>query len=46
MNRLAALLISGDAEREVVEFPPATVVCCDNDGSKWQIAWTLTPRSV
>ena len=44
LNRLAALLITGDAERGVVEFPPAAMVCCVRDGSKWKIAWTLIPR--
>jgi phosphohistidine phosphatase len=44
LGRLAALLTSGAPESEVVEFAPATVVCCRQDGSKWQIAWTLTPR--
>jgi phosphohistidine phosphatase len=46
LNRLAALLLSGDAESGVMEFPPATMVCCANDGSKWKIVWTLTPRSL
>ncbi len=43
-SRLVTLLVSGTAEAEVMEFAPATVVCCRKDGSKWQIAWTLTPR--
>jgi phosphohistidine phosphatase len=46
LGRLAALLTSGTVESEVVEFAPATLVCCRQDGSKWQIAWTLTPRPV
>jgi len=46
MNRLAALLINGDLNREVVEFSPATMVCCSRDGSRWQIAWTLAPQFV
>ncbi len=45
LNRLAALLISGDVESGVMEFPPATMVCCARDGSKWTIVWTLTPRT-
>lgn len=44
LSRLVTLLVSGTAEAEVMEFAPATVVCCGKDGSKWQIAWTLTPR--
>jgi phosphohistidine phosphatase len=42
LNRLIALLLSGDAESQVMEFPPATMVCCSNDTSKWKISWTLT----
>ena len=37
LNRLAALLISGDVELGLMEFPPATMVCCSRDGSKWKI---------
>ena len=44
LGRLAALLISGAVDSEAVEFAPATMVCCRQDGSRWQIAWTLTPR--
>ncbi len=46
LNRLIGLLVGGDAESEVMGFPPATMVCCSNDASKWKIAWTLTPRSL
>ena len=42
LNRLLALLLSGDTESRVMEFPPATMVCCSNDTSKWKISWTLT----
>ena len=44
MSRLAALLVHGDSDREVVDFPPAALVCCSNDGSQWKIAWMLAPR--
>ena len=44
LNRLIALLVSGDVESGAMELPPATMVCCSNDGSKWKISWTLTPR--
>jgi len=43
MNRLAALLVQGDTDRQVVEFSPAMLVCCSRDGSQWKIAWTLAP---
>jgi phosphohistidine phosphatase len=46
LNRLAALLIGGHVESGVMEFPPATMVCCARDGSKWKITWTLTPRTL
>lgn len=45
LHRLIALLVSGDPESQVIEISPATMVCCCNDGSKWEIAWALTPRS-
>jgi phosphohistidine phosphatase len=46
LNRLLALLISGSMESGAMEFPPATMVCCSNDGPKWTISWTLTPQSL
>lgn len=42
LNRLAALLVNGDAEQEVVDFAPAMMVCCSNDRLRWKITWTLT----
>jgi phosphohistidine phosphatase len=45
MSRLATLLVAGDADREVVGFTPATVVCCVHDESGWAIRWALTPQS-
>ena len=46
MNRLAALLVNRDVDRQVVEFSPATIVCCSRDASHWKIAWILAPQSV
>ncbi|HEY6364968.1 MAG TPA: phosphohistidine phosphatase SixA [Candidatus Binatia bacterium] len=46
LQRLVALLLSGDADSQVVEFPPATMICCSNDTSRWEISWTLTPHSL
>jgi phosphohistidine phosphatase len=46
MNRLAALLVNGDVNRQVVGFGPATVVCCSRAGSHWEIAWILAPGPV
>lgn len=41
MDRLAALLVAGDPNRRVVEFSPATMVCCVKEGGRWRIAWNL-----
>ena len=43
MNRLAGLLIHGDAERSAVEFFPATMVCCDRSAAHWRIGWVIAP---
>ena len=43
MNRLAGLLINGDADRDAVEFAPATVVCVSRQSSLWQLVWVLGP---
>ena len=41
LNRLTSLLIHGDPDRAVVEFLPATMVCCRRVGDRWSIDWTL-----
>ncbi len=45
MNRLAALLVHGHPDRQVVELSPATIICCSRSGSDWKIAWILGPQS-
>ena len=44
MSRLAGLLINGDAERDAVQFAPATVVCISHQSCLWQLAWVLSPN--
>jgi phosphohistidine phosphatase len=44
MNRLAALLARGDAERDEINFMPAMMACYRREGSLWTLIWTLTPR--
>lgn len=46
LNRLLSLLVRGDMESVVMDLPPATMVCCSNDGSKWTLAWALTPQTL
>lgn len=41
MNRLAALLINGNLNRNVVDFSPASMVCCSRRDSQWTLAWML-----
>lgn len=43
LSRLASLLVSGQMETEVIQFVPATIVCCATDVSGWKIVWTLAP---
>jgi phosphohistidine phosphatase len=45
IKRLAAMLTSGDAETDVIDFRPAMMACCSREGSLWRLAWTLAPRS-
>jgi hypothetical protein len=43
MSRLVALLVTGDPERDVVDFSPATLVCCAEEATRWSIKWMLGP---
>jgi phosphohistidine phosphatase len=44
LHRLVALLVRSDPESQFMEISPATMVCCSNDSSKWEVIWTLTPK--
>jgi phosphohistidine phosphatase len=46
MERLAALLITGQAEKPVFKFQNAGIVCLVNDPKKggWVVAWALMPN--
>jgi phosphohistidine phosphatase len=41
MNRLAALLINKNLSREVVDFSPASMICCSRGAAQWTLAWLL-----
>jgi len=43
LGRLAALLVKNNPEDEVVDFPPAAVVCLSRLPAAWEIGWILTP---
>jgi phosphohistidine phosphatase len=44
INRLAALLVNGDENRQAVEFGPATVVCVSRGVPRWKIVWIIRPE--
>jgi phosphohistidine phosphatase len=43
MERLAAYLLTGDADRECLHFRTATVACLEGDGGSWRLEWLLPP---
>jgi phosphohistidine phosphatase len=45
LRRLASCMVIGDAERPVVEFAPATMVCFSYEDRRWTILWKLTTTS-
>jgi phosphohistidine phosphatase len=45
MARLVALLLCGDARREIVAYQPGSVVCLERDGSgNWCLNWMVRPE--
>jgi phosphohistidine phosphatase len=46
MERLAALLVTGSAEKPVIRFQNAGIVCLDRDESSvnWVLRWALVPQ--
>lgn len=47
LSRLASLLVCEDAEREVVRFKNAAVVCLErNETGTWSVLWMLSPDLV
>lgn len=45
LGRLASLLVAGDPERAVVDFPSAALVCVSLAEGRWRLQWTLTPQT-
>jgi phosphohistidine phosphatase len=46
LGRLTSLLVAGDPERKIADFPAAGVVCLSYGAGSWKLAWTLTPENV
>ena len=45
LNRLAALLICGDASQTVVNFAAGTLGCLESENSEtWVVRWIITPE--
>lgn len=43
MNRLASLLLTGNADADIVAFRMGAVVCLEKE-EKWRVKWILTPE--
>jgi phosphohistidine phosphatase len=46
LGRLAALLLAGSAEPEIVAFRNAGVVCLERQEDRYAVRWILTPELV
>jgi phosphohistidine phosphatase len=47
LNRLASLLLCGNADKNAVSFKMAGIVCIKrNDIGEWSLQWILTPETV
>jgi phosphohistidine phosphatase len=46
LSRLASLLVKGDPEDEIVNFPRAAMVCLSHGKGAWEIKWSLTPEGL
>jgi phosphohistidine phosphatase len=44
MERLAGHMLAGDAERAVIDFTNAGIVCLEKEDGPWQAVWILTPE--
>ena len=44
LSKLASLLISGSAEKEVVKFRMGGIVCLEKGEGNWLVKWALTPE--
>ena len=43
ISRLASFLVAGNAEEELVQFAPATMLALFYENHRWKILWKLTP---
>jgi phosphohistidine phosphatase len=45
LTRLVSCLVTGDPERGIIEFAPATMVCLSYENRRWKILWKLPSTS-
>lgn len=45
MSRLASLLLTGDPDREVFNFPTAGALCLRREEGRWAVEWMLGPET-
>jgi phosphohistidine phosphatase len=43
LDRLASLLVTGDAERSIVRFQMGGIVCLVREEKNWTVGWMVTP---
>jgi phosphohistidine phosphatase len=43
LDRLASLLVTGDAEASVVRFQMGGIVCLVREDEQWAVGWMVTP---
>jgi len=45
LNRLAAMLLNGNSEAQMLDLPTASVVCLSRRKKEWKVNWTMDPVS-
>ena len=45
LGRLTGLMTTGDSERMIVDFTPATLVCLTRQATHWKLNWSLSAAS-
>ncbi len=46
LERLAALLVTGDPNGSVVQLRTGSMLCLEPDDARWRVSWLVTPRMV
>jgi phosphohistidine phosphatase len=45
LGRLASLLVTGNEEKKVVDFPAAAMACLSYSAGIWKVRWILAPEA-